>query len=325
MKSALITGISGQDGYYLSNLLLKKNYSVFGFTRKEEISEKEHLAKFLPNVSFINGDLTDLQSLLLALEISQPDEIYNLGAMSSVSKSWEHAYLTTDVNALGVLNLLEAMKKFYGVNFSSVKFYQASSSEIFGRSSVDLINENTPINPLSPYAISKAYAHFLTRRYREAFSLFACSGLLFNHESPFRSPNFVSRKISLNVAKIALGIIDHFEIGDISIRRDWGFAGDYVEAMWRMLQVEKPDDYVISTGISHSIEDFLKFAFNVIGVKQWQQYVKILKHKRRNNEIVKSVGDYSKAKKVLDWSPKINFETLVNMMVETDIKYLSSK
>jgi GDPmannose 4,6-dehydratase len=323
MKKALITGISGQDGQYLAELLLSKNYKVYGLIRGQNNPKKDYINKFFPKIEIIEGDLTDSSSLIRALEISQPDEVYNLAAISFVGYSWNHAILTSQVSAFGVLNLLEAIKIWAGNSIHKIKFYQASSSEMFGRVQEVPQKEGTLLWPRSPYGVAKAFGHHITINYRESYGLFACSGILFNHESPRRGEEFVTRKISINVAKIALGMQEKFELGNLNSRRDWGFAGDYVEAMWKMLQLHDADDFVIATGQSHSVEDFLVEAFNEVGIQKWQKHVAVSEKLFRPAEVENLIGDSTKAKKILDWQPKTSFKELVSMMVQSDLKNLT--
>jgi GDPmannose 4,6-dehydratase len=272
------------------------------------------------DIEFVAGDMTDESSLMLAIKNIRPDEVYNLAGQSYVGTSWEQSKLTTEVNALGVLYLLNAIKYFC----PSAKFYQASTSEMFGGSRLDgPCDENTPFKPCSPYAISKLYAHWMTNNFKESYGLFCVSGILFNHESPIRGVEFVSRKISQGVARIKLGLGGEIRLGNLESKRDWGFAGDYVEAMWLMLQQSKPDNYVIATGELHSVQEFLDIAFHYVGITDWRKYVIIDPRLKRPVDVNALCGDYSKAKHVLGWEPKINFEELVKMMMEADLKRLS--
>ena len=261
--------------------------------------------------------------MIRALEISQPDEVYNLAAISFVGYSWNQAILTSQVSAFGVLNLLEAIKIWAGNNIHNIKFYQASSSEMFGKVQEVPQKEGTLLWPRSPYGVAKAFGHHIAINYRESYGLFACSGILFNHESPRRGEEFVTRKISINVAKIALGMQERFELGNLNSRRDWGFAGDYVEAMWKMLQLHEADDFVIATGQSHSVEDFLVEAFKEVGIQKWQKHITVSEKLFRPAEVDNLIGDSAKAKKILDWQPKTSFKELVSMMVQSDLKNLT--
>ena len=317
-KRALITGITGQDGSYLAEFLLSKNYKVFGLTRRTSTPNYERIKHIEDQIELIPGDLLDQQSLTTAIEISKPDEIYNLAAQSFVATSWSQPVLTGEFTALGVTRMLEATRQLA----PKAKFYQASSSEMFGQVQGSPQTENTQFHPRSPYGVAKVYGHWITINYRESYDLFAVSGILFNHESPRRGLEFVTRKISHGVARIHLGQTNHVVLGNLSARRDWGFAGDYVQAMWLMLQYDKPDDYVIATGENHSVEDFVAEAFKVIGVKDWKKYVKTSKEFIRPAEVDFLIGDFSKARKILGWKPQVSFKELVKMMVENDIKLL---
>lgn len=317
-KRALITGITGQDGSYLAEFLLSKNYKVFGLTRRTSTPNYERIKHIENQIELIPGDLLDQQSLTTAVEISKPDEIYNLAAQSFVATSWSQPVLTGEFTALGVTRMLEATRQLA----PKAKFYQASSSEMFGQAEESPQTETTRFHPRSPYGVAKVYGHWITINYRESYNIFAVSGILFNHESPRRGLEFVTRKISHQIARIHLGQTDHLVLGNLAARRDWGFAGDYVQAMWLMLQHDKPDDYVIATGENHSVEDFVKEAFKVIGVGNWKKYVKTSKEFMRPAEVDFLIGDSSKARKVLGWKPQVSFKELVKMMVENDIKLL---
>lgn len=316
-KRALITGITGQDGSYLAELLLKKGYKVYGLVRRLSTPNTENIKHLLDDIELISGDLLDQKSLDDAVNEAQPDEVYNLAAQSFVKTSWNQAVLTGEYTALGVTRMLEAVKT---VN-PKIKFYQASSSEMFGKVTEVPQKETTRFYPRSPYGVAKVYGHYITVNYRESYDMFACSGILFNHESPRRGIEFVTRKISHAVARISLGKQDKLILGNLHSTRDWGFAGDYVDAMWRMLQQDEPDDYVVATGETHSIEDFVAEAFKVIGVDDWRKYVEANNPKfLRPAEVDSLIGDYSKAKKVLGWEPKTTFKELVSMMVKADIE-----
>lgn len=316
-KIALITGITGQDGSYLAELLLEKGYKVYGLVRRLSTPNTENIRHLLDKVELVSGDLLDQKSLDDAMYEAQPDEVYNLAAQSFVKTSWNQAVLTGEYTALGVTRMLEAVKT---VN-KKAKFYQASSSEMFGKVTETPQKETTRFYPRSPYGVAKVYGHYITVNYRESYDLFACSGILFNHESPRRGIEFVTRKISHAVARISLGKQQKLELGNLDSKRDWGFAGDYVEAMWKMLQQDAPDDYVVATGESHSIEDFVTEAFKVIGIENWQDYVSANNPKfLRPAEVDFLIGDYSKAKKVLGWEPKTSFKQLVEMMVKADLE-----
>ena len=318
-KRALITGITGQDGSYLAEFLLSKNYKVFGLTRRTSTPNYERIKHIEDKIELLPGDLLDQQSLTSAVDYSQPDEIYNLAAQSFVATSWSQPVLTGEFTALGVTRMLEAMRQVK----KDSKFYQASSSEMFGMVSQSPQNENTPFHPRSPYGVAKVYGHWITINYRESYDLFAVSGILFNHESPRRGLEFVTRKISHGVAKIHLKQANHISLGNLDAKRDWGFAGDYVQGIWLMLQQEKPDDYVIATGENHSVAEFVKEAFKVIGITNWKNYVKVAKHLFRPAEVDFLIGDSGKAQKALDWKPSVTFPQLVKMMVEADIALLS--
>ena len=325
MPRALITGITGQDGLYLAELLLAKGYDVFGMVRGQNNPKIELVERTVPGVQIVQGDLTDLSSLMRALNTAQPDEVYNLGAISFVAYSWEQAALTTDVTAKGVLNILEAVRLYTGSDLSKVRFYQASSSEMFGKVQQVPQNEQTLLWPRSPYGVAKVYGHYMTINYRESYGMHASSGLLFNHESPRRGPEFVTRKVSLAVAGIKLGRQGKLVMGNLDARRDWGFAGDYVDAMWRMLQQPSGGDYVVATGQTHSIRDLLNEAFGVIGVEDWTPYVEQDPKFFRPAEVDLLIGDASRARDVLDWEPRVSFAELVQMMVEADLKALSAR
>lgn len=319
MPSALITGITGQDGLYLAELLLEKGYDVHGLIRGQNNPRRELVQKVVPDVRLHNGDLTDLSSLMRAMRDSEPDEVYNLGAISFVAYSWENAFVTSDVTGMGVLNMLEAVRLHAGDDPAGIRFYQASSSEMFGKVQEVPQSESTLLWPRSPYGVSKVYGHYMTINYRESYGMHASSGILFNHESPRRGPEFVTRKISQAVARISLGLQDDITLGNLDARRDWGFAGDYVEAMWRMLQQDEADDYVIATGETWSIRDYLDLAFAHIGVDDWAHLVKQDPRFMRPAEVELLIGDASKAKDRLGWTPTVSFAELVAMMVDSDI------
>lgn len=319
MPRALITGITGQDGLYLAELLLSKGYEVYGLIRGQNNPKFDLVRKTLPEVNLLTGDLTDVSSLVRVLDAARPDEVYNLGAISFVAYSWENASLTTDVTGKGVLNMLEATRLYAGDDISKVRFYQASSSEMFGKVQQVPQTEDTLLWPRSPYGVAKVFGHYMTINYRESYGMHASSGILFNHESPRRGPEFVTRKVSMAVARIKLGLQDEIVLGNLDAKRDWGFAGDYVEAMWLMLQQDQADDYVISTGETHSIEELLKEAFDAAGLNNWQKYVRQDPRFMRPAEVDLLIGDATKAKEVLGWKPKVGFSELVHMMVENDI------
>lgn len=319
MSTALITGITGQDGLYLAELLLAKGYDVHGLIRGQNNPKRDLVQNLLPDVRLHNGDLTDMSSLIRALRDSDPDEVYNLGAVSFVAYSWENAALTTDVTAKGALNMLEAVRLHGGDRPAGIRFYQASSSEMFGKVQEVPQHERTLLWPRSPYGVSKVFGHYMTINYRESYGMHASSGILFNHESPRRGPEFVTRKISESVARIKLGLQDHVVLGNLDAERDWGFAGDYVEAMWLMLQQPEPDDYVVATGETHSIRDFLDAAFAHVGIEDWTPYVRQDARFMRPAEVDHLIGDASKARDVLGWKPKVSFRELVAMMVDADL------
>ncbi len=322
MPTALITGITGQDGLYLAELLLAKGYDVHGVIRGQNNPKRDLVEHLLPDVTLHHGDLTDMSSLLRALRDSDPDEVYNLGAVSFVAYSWENAALTTDVTGKGVLTMLESLRLHCGDDPSRVRFYQASSSEMFGKVQESPQHERTLLWPRSPYGVSKVFGHHMTVNYRESYGMHASSGILFNHESPRRGPEFVTRKISQAVAAIHLGRGEELVLGNLDAERDWGFAGDYVEAMWLMLQQPEPDDYVIATGETHSIREFVEAAFRHVGIEDWQRYVRQDPAFMRPAEVDRLVGDASKAHEALGWKPRVGFQELVEMMVDADIAAL---
>jgi GDPmannose 4,6-dehydratase len=319
MPTALITGITGQDGLYLAELLIAKGYDVHGLVRGQNNPRRDLVADLVPDVRLHTGDLTDMSSLIRALRESDPDEVYNLGAISYVAYSWENAALTTDVTGKGVLNLLEALRLHTGDEPGRVRFYQASSSEMFGKVQESPQHERTLLWPRSPYGVSKVFGHHMTINYRESYGMHASSGILFNHESPRRGHEFVTRKVSRAVARISLGLTDHVTLGNLDARRDWGFAGDYVEAMWLMLQQPEADDYVVATGQTHSIRDLLDLAFGQVGIDDWTPHVRQDPRFIRPAEVDELVGDAGKAREVLGWKPKVSFPELVAMMVEADL------
>ncbi|MCU1603081.1 MAG: GDP-mannose 4,6 dehydratase [Frankiales bacterium] len=319
MTRALVTGITGQDGLYLAELLLSKGYEVFGLVRGQNNPKYDLVRQQVPGVQLLTGDLTDLSSLMRALETSEPTEVYNLGAISFVAYSWENAHVTTEVTAKGVLNILEATRLFCGPTPDAVRFYQASSSEMFGKVQQVPQSEQTLLWPRSPYGVAKVFGHYMTINYRESYGMHASSGILFNHESPRRGPEFVTRKVSMAVARIALGLQETVSMGNLDARRDWGFAGDYVDAMHRMLQQPVADDYVVSTGRTHSIRELLDVAFARVGIDDWGRHVELDKRFLRPAEVDLLIGDSAKARSVLDWQPTVSFEQLVHMMVDADL------
>ncbi len=319
MPTALITGVTGQDGSYLAELLLAKGYKVFGVVRRSSTTPYERIAHILDKIEFVSADLLDQHSLVDAMETAKPDEIYNLAAQSFVQTSWTQPVLTGEFTALGVTRMLEAMRKAA----PKAKFYQASSSEQFGKVVAVPQDENTPFYPRSPYGVAKAYGHWITVNYRESFGMFAVSGILFNHESPRRGLEFVTRKITDGVARIHLGLAKELRLGNLEARRDWGFAGDYVEAMWLMLQRPEPQDFVVGTGVTSSVADFCEMAFNAVG-KSYRDYVKKDERFFRPAEVDHLVANPGKARTKLGWKPKVDLQQLVTMMVEADLKRLSA-
>ena len=318
-KRALITGINGMDGSHLADFLLEKNYEVFGLERRKANYYSPNIEHLINKISLIKGDLSDQNSLLRAIKDCEPNEIYNLGAQSFVGESWAMPEQTSDITGLGALRVLEAIREH---GRKDIKFYQASSSEMFGKMK-GTANEDTSFYPCSPYGVSKLYAHWITKNYRESYDMFAVSGILFNHESERRGHEFVTRKISDGVAKIHLGLSDYIKLGNLESMRDWGYSPDYVEGMWMMMQQDKSDDYVLSTGESWSVKDFLSTAFKVIGIEDWSKYVIQDPKLMRPVEVDFLLGDSSKAKGTLGWEPKTSFKELVKIMVENDIKNIS--
>jgi len=319
MPRALITGITGQDGLYLSELLLSKNYEVFGLIRGQNNPKRAAVESTVPEVRLLNGDLTDQSSLIRAFEAAQPDEVYNLGAISYVAYSWENARVTSEVTGLGVLNMLETTRLFAGDDIGRTRFYQASSSEMFGKAQQVPQTEATLLWPRSPYGVAKVYGHYMTINYRESYGMHASSGVLFNHESPRRGTEFVTRKFSRAVARIKLGLQNQIALGNLEAKRDWGFAGDYVEAIWLMLQQPKADDYVVAMGETHSIRDYLDVAFAHIGIPEWSRYVYQDHSLLRPAEVDLLIGDPTKARERLGWKPQLSFVELVAMMVDFDL------
>lgn len=320
MKKALITGITGQDGSYLAELLLNNGYEVYGMVRRSSTENFGRIEHIRDKIKFLQADLLDQFSIINAIKEADPDEIYNLAAQSFVPTSWDQPVLTGEFTALGVTRILEAIRL---VN-KDIKFYQASSSEMFGKVLEVPQNEATPFYPRSPYGVAKVYGHFITVNYRESYDIFGCSGILFNHESPRRGLEFVTRKVSYGAARIKLGLQNELLMGNLDAKRDWGFAGDYVEAMWLMLQQDKPDNYVVATGETHSVQDLIEIAFDHLNL-DWKRYVKIDPRFIRPAEVDLLIGDSSKARSVLGWKPKLSFEQLVKMMVDADYKLLTNK
>jgi GDPmannose 4,6-dehydratase len=316
-KRALITGITGQDGSYLAEFLLAKNYEVFGITRRSSTNSFDRIAHIVDKITLLSGDLLDEHSLATAIREAQPDEIYNLAAQSFVPTSWTQPVLTAEFTAVGVTRLLEAMR---GIK-PDARFYQASSSEMFGKVLETPQRESTPFYPRSPYGVAKVYGHWITVNYRESYGLFACSGILFNHESPRRGLEFVTRKVTDAVARIKLGLSTELRLGNLDARRDWGFAGDYVEAMWLMLQQDEPDDFVVSTGETRSVQELVEAAFGAVGL-EWHKHVVLDPKFIRPAEVDLLVGDPSKARAKLGWKPKVAFAELIKDMVDADLARL---
>ena len=317
-KRALITGINGMDGSHLADLLLEKGYEVWGMERRASSKNRVNTKHLEGKISFINGDMTDQNSLVRCLKESRPNEVYNLAAQSFVGESWNTPEYTSEVTGLGVLRILEAIRE----SDKDIKFYQASSSEMFGRMIENPAKETTPFYPRSPYGVAKLYGHWITKNYRESYGIYACSGILFNHESERRGIEFVTRKITDGVARISLGLSDFISLGNLDAKRDWGYAPDYVEAMWLMLQQDTPDDYVVATGETHSIKDFLSEAFAYVGITNWEKYVRQDPRFMRPAEVDVLRGDCSKANDKLGWKPRVDFSELVAKMMENDINLL---
>ena len=317
-KRALITGITGQDGSYLAELLLEKDYEVFGLVRRSSTVNFERIGHLQDQIELISGDLLDQKSLVSALQTARPQEVYNLGAQSFVPVSWEQPMLTGEVTGLGVTRLLEAIRACD----ENIRFYQASTSELFGKAQETPQNEQTAFYPRSPYGVSKLYAHWITINYRESYGLFACTGILFNHESPRRGREFVTRKITHGVARIKHGLDQELRLGNLDSRRDWGYAGDFVHAMWMMLQQDEPDDYVVATGTSRTIGEFCEVAFAHVGL-DWQQYVVVDERFLRPAEVYTLLGDATKAREKLGWEPEVGFEEMVRQMVDWDLEQVA--
>jgi len=318
-KSALITGITGQDGSYLAELLLEKGYDVCGMVRRASTENFERIDHLTERIKLIQGDLLDQSSLVEALEEARPSELYNLGAQSFVPTSWKQPVLTAEFTAVGVTRMLEAVRRVD----PDIRFYQASSSEMFGKVREVPQNERTPFYPRSPYGVAKAYGHFITVNYRESYGLFAVSGILFNHESPRRGLEFVTRKISDGVARIKLGLAEELRLGNLDAKRDWGFAGDYVEAMWLMLQSDEAEDYVVATGQEHSVREFVEIAFDHVGLDV-DRHVVVDPEFLRPAEVDHLVGDAAKAREQLGWEPQVSFQELVELMVDADVERLTA-
>jgi len=317
---ALITGITGQDGSYLADFLLEKGYEVYGMVRRSSVENFSRIEHIRDRLKFVQADLLDQLSIIDATKEAKPDEVYNLAAMSFVPTSWKQPVLTGEFTAIGVTRMLEAIRHMD----KNIKFYQASSSEMFGKVREVPQKETTPFHPRSPYGVAKAYGHYMTVNYRESYNMHASSGILFNHESPRRGLEFVTKKVTYHAAMIKLGLADALYLGNLDSKRDWGYATDYVEAMWIMLQQDEADDYVISTGQTHTVKEWVETTFNCLDL-DWEKYVKIDPQFLRPAEVDLLVGDSSKAEKVLGWKPKVNFKQLIEIMVKADYDYLKSK
>jgi GDPmannose 4,6-dehydratase len=317
VKRVLITGVTGQDGSYLAEFLLGKGYDVYGVVRRASTENFERIEHLRSKITLVQADLLDPMSLISTLSEVRPAEVYNLAAQSFVPTSWAQPVLTAEFDAIGVTRLLEALR----LVDPAIRYYQASSSEMFGKVREVPQTELTPFYPRSPYGVAKVYAHYITVNYRESYEIFACSGILFNHESPRRGKEFVTRKVTDGVARIALGLASELSLGNLEARRDWGFAGDYVEAMWLMLQQDAPDDYVVATGASHSVRELVETAFAHVNL-DWQKYVREDPSLKRPAEVDSLIGDASKAREKLGWTPRVSFQQLVAMMVEADLKRL---
>ena len=320
MRKALITGITGQDGSHLAEFLLSKGYRVYGMVRRTSSENYQRLVKIRDQVELLPGDLLDDASIARVVEKVQPDEIYNLAAMSFVPTSWQQPVLTAEFTGVGVTRVLEALQRYC----PKARFYQASSSEMFGKVRETPQRESTPFHPRSPYGVAKVYGHFITVNFRESYGIYACSGILFNHEGPRRGLEFVTRKISHGVARIKLGLANELRLGNLQAKRDWGYAGDYVRAMWLMMQQDQPDDYVVGMGETHSIEEFVKLAFNRVGL-DWHKYVIVDPQFYRPAEVDLLLADPTKARQVLGWEPEVDFQQLVHMMVDADLAELQAQ
>jgi GDPmannose 4,6-dehydratase len=325
MPTAFVTGITGQDGQHLAEFLHSQGYHVFGMVKGQNNPRVEALQHELPFVELVSGDLADLPSLVSAMEACQPDEVYNLGAISFVALSFSQAELTANITGLGVLRMLEAVRMVGGSHNNPIRFYQASSSEMFGQVRETPQSELTPFHPRSPYGCAKVFGHDIVVNYRESYGLHASSGILFNHEGPRRGLEFVTRKVTNAVARIKLGLQDEVVLGNLDSKRDWGYAGDYVKGMWSMLQQDQPDDYVLATGETHSIEDLVQRAFAEVGIDNWADYVRQDPKFLRPAEVDLLIGDSSKARRVLGWEPEVDFDALVKMMVAHDLQREATK
>ena len=325
MPRALITGVTGQDGQHLAHLLHEKGYEVFGVVKGQNNPKLEMMRDEFPFVEILPGDLADLPSLVKALEVAQPDEVYNLAAISFVALSWNQAELTSNLTGTGVLRMLEAVRMVGGAENNPIRFYQASSSEMFGKVREIPQSEKTPFHPRSPYGCAKVFGHHITVNYRESYGLYACSGILFNHEGPRRGVEFVTRKVTNAAARIRLGLQDELVMGNLDAKRDWGYAGDYVKAMWLMLQEPEADDYVIATGETHTIEELVQLAFAEVGLDDWKKYIRQDPKFFRPAEVDLLIGDASKAREKLGWEPEVTFAELVKMMVAHDLQREATK
>ncbi len=325
MPRAFITGITGQDGQHLAQFLHDQGYDVYGMVKGQSNPRIAAVLEEMPFIETVPGDLADLPSLVKAIEVSQPDEVYNLGAISFVAMSFNQAELTANITGLGVLRMLEAVRMVGGAENNPIRFYQASSSEMFGKVRETPQTEATPFHPRSPYGCAKVFGHDIVVNYRESYDMFACSGILFNHEGPRRGIEFVTRKVTNAVARIKLGLQQEIVLGNLDSKRDWGYAGDYVKAMWMMLQADEPDDYVIATGQTHSIEDLVERAFAEVGIEDWRPYVRQDPKFFRPAEVDLLIGDPSKAKRELGWEPDVSFPELVSMMVRNDLEIEAKK
>ncbi len=319
MPRAFITGVTGQDGQHLAEFLHGKGYQVFGLVKGQNNPKADLLRDQFPYVEIVPGDLADLPSLVKAMEVAQPDEVYNLAAISFVALSWNQAELTANLTGTGVLRMLEAVRMVGGASDNKIRFYQASSSEMFGKVRETPQTERTPFHPRSPYGCAKVFGHDITVNYRESYGLWACSGILFNHEGPRRGVEFVTRKVTNAAARIKLGLQNDLVMGNLDAKRDWGYAGDYVKAMWLMLQQDEPDDYVIATGETHTIEELVERAFAEVGIDDWKKYVRQDPKFFRPAEVDLLIGDATKAREKLGWTPEVDFPSLVKMMVKNDL------
>jgi GDPmannose 4,6-dehydratase len=325
MPRAFITGITGQDGRHLAEFLHGEGYDVYGMVKGQNNPKADQVIDEMPFVELVSGDLADLPSLVAALEIAQPDEVYNLGAISFVALSFSQAELTANISGLGVLRMLEAIRMVGGTHNNPVRFYQASSSEMFGKVRELPQTEMTPFHPRSPYGCAKVFGHDIVVNYRESYGLYACSGILFNHEGPRRGVEFVTRKVTNAAARIKLGLQHELVMGTLETKRDWGYAGDYVRAMWLMLQQDEPDDYVVATGETHTVQELVERAFAEVGITDWQQYVRQDSKFYRPAEVDLLIGDATKAREKLGWRPEVDFASLVKMMVQNDLEIEAKK